>query len=152
MKELQFSCPNSPQRRLLVLTLFGGKESEVRREPFAASRDAGGGKVVGGEPLLSKKRMFCLHSIQKRKKLKTHSEVLFSFLRETKPHFKLLHLYGAGFCSLAIDNFHSIISSCCHEPGYQGLSPARWKPPQGRTKQGQPGPLVKSTDSLIHHV
>lgn len=151
MKELQFSCPNSPQRRLLVLTLFGGKESEVRREPFAASRDAGGGKVVGGEPLLSKKRMFCLHSIQKRKKLKTHSEV-FSFLRETKPHFKLLHLYGAGVCSLAIDNFHSIISSCCHEPGYQGLSPARWKPPQGRTKQGQPSPLVKSTDSLIHHV
>lgn len=85
-----------------------------------------------------KRESFVSIPFKREKKLKTHSEVLFSFLRETKPHFKPLRLYRAGVCSLAIDNFHSIISLCCCEPGHQGLSPARWKPPQGR----------KSRDSL----
>lgn len=48
LKELHNLCPNSPQRHVLVLTIFGGKESEVQREPFAVSREMNGGKLVGG--------------------------------------------------------------------------------------------------------
>lgn len=69
-KELHIFCPNSPQRRVLVLTIFGGKESEVQREPFAASREMEGGKLVGGGAFSIQKQMFCLHSIQKEKKKK----------------------------------------------------------------------------------
>lgn len=89
-KELNIFCPNSPQRCLLVLTVFGGKESKVQREPFAVSREMKGGKLVGGGLFSIQKQMFCLHSIQKEKKRNTnpsYSKVLFSFLHGTQTTF-----------------------------------------------------------------
>lgn len=69
-KELNIFCSSSPQRHVLVLTIFGGKESEVQHEPFAASREMEGGKLVGGEPFLSKTKCFVSIPFRRKKKKK----------------------------------------------------------------------------------
>lgn len=47
-KELDVFCPNSPRGLGLIPTIFGGTESQVQRDPLAASRGMKGGRVVGG--------------------------------------------------------------------------------------------------------
>lgn len=47
-KELDVFCPNNPQGLGLILTIFGGTESQVQHDPIAASRGMEGGRVVGG--------------------------------------------------------------------------------------------------------
>ena len=109
-KELNIFCSNSPQRHVLVLTIFGGKESEVQCELFAASREMKGGKLVGGGAFSIQNQMLCLHSIQKkgkkkrkRKNPRTKRSCFHSFV-------ELNHIINLYVCTAQIFVFWSFIT------------------------------------------
>lgn len=95
------------QRHVLVLTILGGKESKVQREPFAVSRGMEGSKLEGAGAFSIQKQMICHSPFHSGEKKPTKCALARSCFHSSVELNHILNLY---VCTKQIFVFWSFIT------------------------------------------